>query len=78
MAWGIAAIVGPLLLIFSIHWWGNAIAGEKAEIADYQNRMEARDAEQQATRARTYALEIRGVGLGIYQDGQSEIWQFQK
>ncbi|MBP1128005.1 MULTISPECIES: DUF2875 family protein [Pseudomonas] len=76
MAWGIAAIVGPLLLIFSIHWWGNAIAGEKAEIAAYQNRMEARDAEQRATRARTYALEIRGVGLGIYQDGQSEIWQF--
>ena len=78
MAWGIAAIVGPLLLIFSAHWWGNAIAGEKAEIAAYQNKIDARAAEQRATQARTYALEIRGVGLGIYQDGQSEIWQFIK
>ncbi|WP_209990578.1 MULTISPECIES: DUF2875 family protein [Pseudomonas] len=78
MAWGIAAIVGPLLLIFSIHWWGNAIAGEKAEIAAYQDKMVARDAEQRATQVRTYALEIRGVGLGIHQDAQSEIWQFIK
>ncbi|KHL73707.1 hypothetical protein PpSQ1_14320, partial [Pseudomonas putida] len=23
MAWGIAAIVGPLLVIFGTHWWGN-------------------------------------------------------
>ncbi|WP_122829000.1 type VI lipase adapter Tla3 domain-containing protein, partial [Pseudomonas viridiflava] len=33
---------------------------------------------QQATQQRTYSLEIRGVGLGIYHDGQSEIWDFIK
>lgn len=38
----------------------------------------AQIAEQRATQTRTYALEIRGVGLGIYQDHQSEIWQFIK
>ena len=30
MRWGIATIVGPLLLIFSVHWWGKAVASEKA------------------------------------------------
>ncbi|AZF18669.1 DUF2875 family protein [Pseudomonas sp. R3-18-08] len=75
MAWGIAAIVGPLLLIFSIHWWGNAIAGEKAEIATYQNKMKARDAEQRATQVRTYALEIRGVGITVDDWHQSSIWR---
>ncbi|MFF5866703.1 DUF2875 family protein [Pseudomonas sp. NPDC012596] len=78
MAWGIAAIVSSLLVIFGTHWWGNALASEKAELANYRNQIEAKNAEQQATRARTYALEIRGVGLGIYTDGQSKIWQFIK
>ncbi|MBP1126870.1 MULTISPECIES: DUF2875 family protein [Pseudomonas] len=78
MAWGIAAIVGPLLLIFSIHWWANAIAGEKAEIAAYQNRMEARDAEQRAARTRTYGLEIRGIGLAVDGWQQSTIWKLIK
>ncbi|MEN4826464.1 DUF2875 family protein, partial [Pseudomonas sp. P39-UII1] len=78
MAWGIAAIVGLLLVIFSTHWWGNALASEKAELANYRNQIELRNAEHQAIQARTYALEIRGVGLGIYTDGQSKIWQFIK
>lgn len=78
MAWGIAAIVGPLLVIFGTHWWGNVLASEKAELANYRKQIEAKNAEQQATQARTYALEIRGVGLGIYTDGQSKIWQFIK
>ncbi|MFJ4351010.1 DUF2875 family protein [Pseudomonas sp. NPDC089428] len=78
MAWGVAAIVGPLLMIFGIHWWGNALASEKAEFANYRNQIELRNAEQQATQIRTYALEIRGVGLGVYTDGQSKIWQFIK
>ncbi|MHC8314567.1 type VI lipase adapter Tla3 domain-containing protein [Pseudomonas sp. LB3P31] len=76
--WGISAILGPLLLIFSIHWWGKAVASEKAEFAAYEAKVMEQIAEQQATQARTYALEIRGVGLGIYQDHQSEIWQFIK
>ncbi|WP_085679318.1 MULTISPECIES: DUF2875 family protein [unclassified Pseudomonas] len=78
MAWGIAAIIGSLLLIFGIHWWGNALANEKAELTSYRRQVETKIAERQATQVRTYALEIRGVGLGIYKDGQSEIWQFIK
>ncbi|RNF81284.1 DUF2875 domain-containing protein [Pseudomonas putida] len=78
MAWGIATIVGSLLVIFGTHWWGNALASEKAELANYRNQIEAGKAKQQAMQARTYALEIRGVGLGIYTDGQSKIWQFIK
>ncbi|WAC00674.1 DUF2875 family protein [Pseudomonas putida] len=77
-AWGVAAIVGPLLVIFGTHWWGNALASDKAELTNYRNQIEGKNAEQQATQARTYALEIRGVGLGIYTDGQSKIWQFIK
>lgn len=78
LRWGIAAILGPLLLIFSVHWWGKAVASEKAGLAAYKANVMAQITEQQATQARTYALEIRGVGLGIYQDHQSEIWQFIK
>jgi hypothetical protein len=78
LRWGIAAILGPAILIFSVHWWGNAVASEKAGLATYKANVMAQIAEQQATQARTYALEIRGVGLGIYQDHQSEIWQFIK
>ncbi|WPN28153.1 DUF2875 family protein [Pseudomonas sp. P5_109] len=78
LRWGIAAILGPLLLIFSVHWWGKAVASEKAGLAAYKANVMAQIAEQQATQVRTYALEIRGAGLGIYQDHQSEIWQFIK
>jgi hypothetical protein len=75
LAWGIAAIVGLLLMIFGIHWWGNTLANEKAEIASYRNQARVKSAERQAIQVRNYALEIRGVGLGIHRDGQSEIWQ---
>ena len=65
LRWGIAAILGPLLLIFSVHWWGKAVASEKAGLATYKANVMAQITEQQATQSRTYALEIRGVGLGI-------------
>ncbi|OLT98723.1 hypothetical protein BVK86_28765, partial [Pseudomonas reinekei] len=78
MRWGIAAILGPILLIFSVHWWGKAVASEKAGLAAYKANVMAKIAEQQAMQARTYALEIRGVGLGIHHDHQSEIWQVIK
>ncbi|MDH1573983.1 hypothetical protein N5F17_13045, partial [Pseudomonas sp. GD03746] len=45
MAWGIAAIVCPLLMIFGTHWWGNALASEKAELANYRKQVEAKKAE---------------------------------
>jgi hypothetical protein len=60
--WGIAAILGPLVLIFSVHWWGKAVASEKAGFAAYKAKVMAQITEQQATQARTYALEIRGGG----------------
>ncbi|MBA1189402.1 DUF2875 family protein [Pseudomonas entomophila] len=78
LIWGVAAIAGSLLLIFGIHWWGNALANEKVEIATYRSQVETQKAEQQAMQARTYALEIRGAGLAIYRNGQSKIWQLIK
>ncbi|KPW38253.1 super protein [Pseudomonas syringae pv. tagetis] len=78
MRWGITAILGTALLAFSGHWWGKAVAHEKAELADYKNQVMVQNAEQHATQQRTYSLEIRGVGIGIYHDHQSEIWEFVK
>jgi hypothetical protein len=63
MRWVTAAILGPMMLIFSVHWWGKAVASEKAGLAAYKANVMAQVAEQQATQTRTYALEIRGVGL---------------
>ncbi|WP_122868272.1 type VI lipase adapter Tla3 domain-containing protein [Pseudomonas viridiflava] len=76
--WGITAILGVSLLAFCGHWWSNAVAHERVELANYKNQVISQNAIQQATQQRTYSLEIRGVGLGIYHDGQSEIWDFIK
>lgn len=76
--WGIVGVLGTVLLTFSGHWWGKAVAHEKTELADYKNQVMAQNTEQQATQKRTYSLEIRGVGIGIYHDHQSEIWEFIK
>ncbi len=73
--WGIAAILGPLLVIFSVHWWGKAVASEKAEFTAYKAKVMAQITEQQATQARTYALEIRGVGMAVDDWHQSSIWR---
>jgi hypothetical protein len=75
MRWGIAAILGPLLLIFSVHWWGKAVASEKAGLAAYKAKVTAQITEQQATQVRTYALEIRGVGMAVDGWQQSTIWK---
>jgi hypothetical protein len=72
--WGIAAILGPLVLIFSVHWWGKAVASEKAGFAAYKAKVMAQITEQQATQARTYALEIRG-GMAVDDWHQSSIWR---
>ena len=78
MRWGIAAVVGPILLIFSVHWWGKAVASERAELAAYKADVKAKIAERQATQVRTYALEIRGVGLAVDDWHQSSIWRETK
>ncbi|KPW13985.1 Uncharacterized protein ALO42_03876 [Pseudomonas syringae pv. atrofaciens] len=75
---GIAAIFGTVLLIYSGHWWGNAMASERAELADYKAQAILQDKEKQSIQKRTYSLEIRGVGIGIHQDYQSTIWDFIK
>ncbi|MFK3907807.1 DUF2875 family protein [Pseudomonas monteilii] len=75
LAWGIAAFVG-WLVIFSMCWRDGTQAYERAKSAAYEKEMAAKIAEQQAIQGRSYALEIRGVGLGLHRDGQSEIWRF--
>ncbi len=75
LAWGIAAFVG-WLVISSMCWRDGTQAYERAKSAAYEKEMAAKIAEQQAIQGRSYALEIRGVGLGLHRDGQSEIWRF--
>jgi hypothetical protein len=75
LRWGIAAILGPLLLIFSVHWWDKAVASEKAGLAAYKTNVMAQINEQQAMQVRTYALEIRGVGMAVDDWHQSSIWR---
>jgi hypothetical protein len=77
LTWGIAAFVG-WLVIFSMCWRDGTQAYERAKSAAYEKEMAAKIAEQQAIQGRSYALEIRGVGLGLHRDGQSEIWGFIK
>ncbi|MCF5429491.1 DUF2875 domain-containing protein, partial [Pseudomonas syringae] len=73
--WGIAGILSAVLLSYSGHWWGNAIANEKHELAAYKSEIIAKNAEQQAAQARTYSLEIRGVGLAVNDFHQSSVWR---
>ncbi|MEX5687870.1 type VI lipase adapter Tla3 domain-containing protein [Pseudomonas silesiensis] len=75
MRWGIASILGALVLAYSGHWFGKALAYEKVELATYKSKVIAEVTEQITTRERTYALEIRGVGLAIDDWHQSSIWR---
>lgn len=72
---GIASIFGALVLTYSGHWFGKAVAYEEAELAAYKSKIMAERAEHIATRERTYALEIRGVGLAVQGWYQSSVWQ---
>ncbi|KPW96918.1 hypothetical protein ALP58_04885, partial [Pseudomonas savastanoi] len=73
--WGIAAIIGTVLLTYSGHWWGKAVAHEKVELAAYKSNVAAQISDQQATQKRNYALEIRGVGMAVHGWHQSSIWR---
>ncbi|WP_150800295.1 DUF2875 family protein [Pseudomonas fluorescens] len=75
MRWGIASILGALVLAYSGHWFGKALAYEKVELATYKSKVIAGVTKQNATRERTYALEIRGTGLAIDDWHQSSIWR---
>ncbi|RMR08904.1 hypothetical protein ALP94_01104 [Pseudomonas savastanoi pv. glycinea] len=75
---GITAVFGTMLLGSSSLWWGHAVAHEKVELADYKNQVMVQNSEHNATQKQTDSLEIRGVGIGIYHDHQSEIWEFIK
>ncbi|MCQ3032646.1 DUF2875 family protein [Pseudomonas syringae] len=73
--WGIAAIFGTVLLTYSGHWWGKAIAHEKAELLGYKSKVAGQVSEQQAAQKRNYVLEIRGIGIAINDWHQSSIWR---
>nr|WP_283770656.1 DUF2875 family protein [Pseudomonas syringae] len=73
--WGIATILGITLLAYSGHWWGKAVANEKAELVAYKSKVTAQASEQQASQKRTYALEMRGVGLAVGDWHQSSVWR---
>ncbi|QQN26793.1 MULTISPECIES: type VI lipase adapter Tla3 domain-containing protein [Pseudomonas syringae group] len=76
--WGIAGVLGAILLTFSGHWWGKAVASERAELAAYKAQVILQGEEEKSVQERTYSLEVRGVGVGIHQDYQSTIWEFIK
>ena len=71
---GIVGVFGALILAYSGHWWGKALASEEKQLADYRSSVMAKKAEQ-AEQERTYSLEIRGSGLAVHRRHQSEIWQ---
>ncbi|WP_130906220.1 DUF2875 family protein [Pseudomonas sp. Sample_22] len=72
---GIASIFGALVLTYSGHWFGKAVAYEEAELKAYKSKVMAERAEHIATQERTYALEIRGTGLAVDNWHQSSIWR---
>ncbi|GKQ32541.1 DUF2875 family protein [Pseudomonas syringae pv. theae] len=72
---GIAGILGAVLLSYSGHWWGRAVADEKAELVAYQTQVIAQASEQQVTQKKNYSLEVRGVGIAIGGWHQSSVWR---
>ena len=72
---GVASIFGALVLTYSGHWFGKAIAYEETELAAYKSKVMAERDEHIATQQRTYALEIRGTGLAVDNWHQSSIWR---
>ncbi|WP_155496002.1 DUF2875 family protein, partial [Pseudomonas coronafaciens] len=73
--WGIAAILGITLLAYSGHWWGKAVAHEKAELIAYKTEVMTLASEQQEAQKRNYSLEIRGTGIAVHDWHQSSIWR---
>ncbi|MBI6644984.1 DUF2875 family protein [Pseudomonas synxantha] len=71
---GIAGVFGALVLAYSGHWWGKAVASEEKQLAEYRSSVMGKKAEQMAEQERTYSLEIRGSGLAVHRRHQSEIW----
>ncbi|WP_339494701.1 type VI lipase adapter Tla3 domain-containing protein, partial [Pseudomonas sp. EA_35y_Pfl1_P108] len=74
MGKGIIGVFGALILAYSGHWWGKALASEEKQLADYRSSVMGKKAEQMAEQERTYSLEIRGSGLAVHRRHQSEIW----
>ncbi|MBI6582781.1 DUF2875 family protein, partial [Pseudomonas synxantha] len=72
---GIAGVFGALILAYSGHWWGKAVASEEKQLAEYRSSVMGKKAEQMAEQERTYSLEIRGVGIAVDEDQNSTIWK---
>lgn len=73
--WGIAGTLSAVLLSYSGHWWGKAIANEKHELAAYRSEIIAKNAEQTGCASTNILLEIRGVGLAVNDWHQSSVWR---
>jgi hypothetical protein len=75
---GITGIVAVILLIFSGHWAGKAIAQDRVEKqaeVEYTNDLLAA---QQNKARQTFSLEIKAAGLAIDENQQSTIWKMVK
>ena len=73
--WGVAAVLGITLFAYSGHWWGKAVAHEKAELVAYKSKVMSQASEQQEAQKRNYSLEIRGTGITVHDWHQSSIWR---
>lgn len=72
---GITGIVAFMLVVFSFHWAGIAIAQDRAEKqGETQNKNDLLAAQENKTR-RTFSLEIKAAGLAIDENQQSTIWK---
>jgi len=72
---GIVAIFGTVILTYSGHWWGKAIAHEKAELATYKSEVAVQISEKHTKSVQTFSLEVRGVGIAVGGWHQSSIWR---
>jgi hypothetical protein len=70
----IVGICGALILAYSGHWYGKALASEEKQLAEFRSSVMAKRAGR-IEEARTYSLEIRGSGLAVDGWHQSSVWR---
>jgi hypothetical protein len=72
---GIAGIIALVLLVFSGHWAGKAMAQDRADKQAQLDYMTGYLAEQDDIAKRTFSLEIKGTGLAVDIWHQSHVWK---
>ena len=75
---GITGIVALIVLAFSVHWAGKAIAQDRAEKQAQVQYTDGLLAAQQNRDHQTFSLEIKAAGLAIDENQQSTIWKLIK